>query len=325
MTWLAGFLLSFLLHSASYSHALKFTLSSEMAIAEEGVEYSQLVDYDPTARVMRIEVPAHNLIDHSVSLIDIKKNIEVVYTPRVKLCQVSLAPEDFDAEEMMKFSVQAQLDGNKLSHQNATVVFKSEVLLRVMGKKESNNLPTCMQELCSGSRIVKIETNPVSEAELSNTSFMLYPHQQSQNGEHLREKRRLNLIRCTHPGTADLCTTAQDWGQRCRWMTVGTKTATERQIQHIRSTRFNCVLCCLPYRAGAMCKCDDIQTKSQFKSCQPLTMNNTRLRLNWAFLTVHIREYPCRYIFVKFSFLYILLPLGSCTKKKVWGLATATN
>lgn len=181
-------------------------------------------------------------------------------------------------------------------YKNATVVSSLRSCWEWWEKGIQQSTYTYMQELCSGSRIVADWNKSCLWGRTIKHFHMLYPHQQSQNGEHLREKRRLNLIRChPPPRTADplhYSTRLEDRG------VVG-RQLEPRQLQRDKfstSEAPSSTVCCAVYPTGQawLCaKCDDIQTKSQFKSCQPLTMNNTRLRLNWAFLQFTLEKYPC--------------------------------
>merc|ERR1711953_950040 len=241
-------------------------LVADLHISEHGAEYNERVEYDPITKAVTYQVPKHNDIVASTTIIHKPTDTMVEFDPEAKTCTLRSVPEGFDPDMAVIHAFSLSVNNKTVTPADAVHVFQLNHRKGLISEQRRRSLLESMQELCKDVDIEEIVAIRVSEEEFLQRSVDPTRHHSNST----RVKRRITNAFFTCDDTADRCT-AMNIGRKCIWYkikrffsgtgedgfhTVG-DFSEEYQLEHVRSGYWSCLRCCKARQNGPMCRCSD--------------------------------------------------------------------
>merc|ERR1711997_405839 len=228
-------------------------LGADLHISEHGAEYNERVEYDPITKAVTYQVPKHNDIVASTTIIHKPTDTMVEFDPEAKTCTLRSVPEGFDPDMAVIHAFSLSANNKTVTPADAVHVFQLNHRKGLISEQRRRSLLEDMEE------IVAIR---VSEEEFLQRSVDPTRHRSNST----RVKRFVTDEFFTCDDIADRCT-PKDIGMYCIWYTVN-GSSEEYQLEHVRSGDWACTRCCNSFTDGSMCRCSDIYDDESFERCQ---------------------------------------------------------
>jgi len=254
-------------------------ISVDVNIEEDGAQYKQIVEFDPESKAVTFRVPHHNQIVESVTIIHKKSNKMITMTKRRNetVCLLRDAPENFEPEAFALGAFYMSAKNKTLTPSEAKIINYLDYHKGMISQAERLKLLKAMQTLCEGIDIIEIEQIQVSDEEFLNRSVSPFVDGSFDNSVNQRF-RRSPFTHTSRYGICDVsqsCSKYVSGGTRCYWEVIPMTGATHMQLEHVRSTEWDCVACCDEYNPdNGMCACSYITSDETYNECQHGLLNH---------------------------------------------------
>merc|ERR1711953_1362416 len=190
-------------------------LVADLHISEHGADYNERVEYDPITKAVTYQVPKHNDIMASTTIIHKPTDTMVEFDPEAKTCTLRSVPEGFDPDVAVIHTFSMSANNKTVTPADAVHVFQLDYHKGLISVERRMGLLESMQELCKDVDIDEIVSIRVSEEEFLQRSVDPTRHHSNST----RVKRRITNAFFTCDDTADRCTT-KNVGSRCIWYKI---------------------------------------------------------------------------------------------------------
>merc|ERR1712203_550055 len=236
-------------------------LGADLHISEHGADYNERVEYDPITKAVTYQVPKHNDIVASTTIIHKPTDTMGEFDPEAKTCILKSVPEGFDPDMAVIHAFSLSANNKTVTPADAVHVFQLNHRKGLISLERRRSLLESMQSLCKDVDIEEIVSIRVSEEEFLQRS--VDPTRHHSNSTRVKRRITNEFFTCD---VGDRCT-PKDIGMHCIWYTVNS-TPTRYQLEHVRSGDWACTRCCKASTNGQMCKCTDIYDDASFTACQ---------------------------------------------------------
>merc|ERR1711953_1142955 len=209
-------------------------LVADLHISEHGADYNQRVEYDPITKAVTYQVPKHNDIMASTTIIHKPTDSVLEFDPEAKTCTLRSVPEGFDPDVAVIHAFSMSANNKTVTPADAVHVFQLDHHKGLISVERRRSLLESMQELCKDVDIDEIVSIRVSEEEFLQRSVDPTRH----HSYSTRVKRKITNEFFTCDDVADRCT-PKDIGRKCIWYTVNGRSPSY-QLEHVRSGRWSC-------------------------------------------------------------------------------------
>jgi len=241
-------------------------LVADLHISEHGAEYNERVEYDPITKAVTYQVPKHNDIMASTTIIHKPTDTMVEFDPEAKTCTLRSVPEGFDPDVAVIHAFSMSANNKTVTPADAVHVFQLDHRKGLISVERRRSLLESMQELCKDVDIEEIVAIRVSEEEFLQRSVDPAGH----FSNNTRVKRHITNEFFTCQNMADRCIERNGWSKS--WFTLHNVDHNSQGylIERVRSGAWSCLRCCNDRGEddGSMCYCEDILGKQIFDECQ---------------------------------------------------------